>query len=450
MLVRNPYGTNLDVIVNDEYLEFKEFFSEDGGRAFPPFFPPNNKPGPPNFNNGPIPPKPPMPGPPSNPNNVPGPPPSYTPKQAPSSKSSNSNMLKVSPGSLSPCKYQYVYVWQTNGSSYWAWFTRIDRTTASGYRWNGYRWVYFGVDLNRIESFECYGRNPSRSIDNVVSNLQTQTLAPSMLQLEYPFISNMETEDIENTINAEIIDTLDDLLQNQVLVPEKVNFQKVLSAYEVPLDGYGLLSIVMSLSTLVEGEKTPRITFDSLTVDLNTGEKYDFEDLFNSKSNYKEEISRIAMDVSKKLNAKLVVPYQGITDSQKYYLTPEELVLYYQVDEYTPASQGLFRLPIPYKVITNYLSPKGPINKILNPSNVITEPPSTEVTPLPTPAEEGGTAMGPEYLGTYTGVVPEEEGGSAMSPEYMGTYTGVVPEDESYPPKGQQPVKNSSPKKPTK
>ena len=50
--------------------------------------------------------------------------------------------------------------------------------------------------------------------------------------------------------------------------------------------------------------------------------------------------------------------------------------------------------------------------------------------------------MGPEYLGTYTGIVPEEEGGSAMSPEYLGTYTGVVPEGESYPPKGQQPTTN--------
>ena len=150
----------------------------------------------------------------------------------------------------------------------------------------------------------------------------------------------------------------------------------------------------------------------------------------------------MAMDIAKKSNVKLVVPYQGITDGQKYYLTPEELVLYYQVDEYTPASQGLFRIPIPYNLITKYLSPESPINKILNPSNVIPEPPSA-VTPLPQSAEEGGTAMGPEYLGTYTGIVPEEEGGSAMSPEYLGTYTGVVPEGESYPPKGQQPTTNS-------
>lgn len=407
MLVRNPYSTNLDVIINDEYLNFKELFSEDNGRVFPPFFPPNNQPGPPNFNPGGPPPRPPKPSSPSNPNATPGPPPAYTPKQAPTQKDSNSTLFKVSPGSISPCKYQYVYVWQTNGTSYWAWFTRIDRSTASGYRWNGYRWIYFGVDLNKIESFECYGRKAYRNIDNVVANIETQTLAPTVFKLEYPFINNMENEDSENIINAEIIDTLDDLLQNQVLVPEKVNFQKVESAYEIPLDGYGLLSIVMSISTLVQGENKPRITFDSLTIDLNTGRVYDFQDLFNKKSDYQQDISSLAMEIAKRLNAKIVVPYEGITSGQKYYLTPEELVLYYQVDEYTPANQGLFRIPIPYNSIIKYLSTQSPIYNIIRPSNLINVPPTSNETPTPIPAEEGGTAMGPEYLGTYTGEVPK-------------------------------------------
>lgn len=391
MLVRNPYGTNLDVIINDEYLEFEELFSEDGGRVFPPFFPPNNQPGPPNFNPGPAPSKPPMPGPPSNPNASPGPPPSYTPKQAPAAKASDPTLFKVSPGSISPCKYQYVYVWQTNGSSYWAWFTRIDRTTASGYRWNGYRWIYFGVDLNKIESFECYGRKSDMNIDNVVSNIQNQTFSPAVFKLEYPFISNMESENLENNINGEIIDALDNLLQNQVFVPENTNFQKVQSSYEIPLDGYGLLSLVMSIGTLVEGEKLPRITFDSTTIDLNTGNVYDFQDLFNKRSNYQKDISKLAMDAAKKQNVKFVSPYEGITDGQKYYLTPEELVLYYQVDEYTPASQGLFRVPIPYSLITKYLSPKSPINKILNSS-------AKEDTNISSPVEEEGTTI-ETYIG---------------------------------------------------
>ena len=442
------FGVNLNRIAAFECFGrdiIEEDESEVDERVFPPSLPPGGPSGPPMHGTPPrppmheAPPRPPMHGAPPRPpmHGAPPRPPSFTPQQP------GINPL-VSPGSIAPCRFQLVYIWQTNGASYWAWLTRIDRTTASGFRWNGRRWVFFGVNLNRIAAFECLGRDIYRNVDNVVENIQTQTLAPSEFNIEYPFISNMQTEDIENIINMEIIDTLDTLLLNQVLVPEKINFEKIQGAYEIPLNAYGLLSIVMSLSTLVKGEQKPRITFDSLTVDLNTGEVYDFDDLFNSKSNYRVAISQLAMDIAKKLNVKLVVPYEGVTDTQKFYLTPDELVLYYQVDEFTPADQGLFRIPIPYKLLTNYLYPGSPINKILNPSNVIPVSPSTGATPVPPPAGEGGTTMGPEYLGTYTGLVPEEEGGTAMSPEYLGTYTGKVPETEGYPPKVQQPTTPSS------
>ncbi|MCT8975430.1 hypothetical protein N4T77_02350 [Clostridium sp. CX1] len=61
----------------------------------------------------------------------------------------------VSPGSIRRCRNRFVYIWLRNGNSFWAYLTRIDRTTASGYRWNGRRWVYFGVDLRRIDEFVC-------------------------------------------------------------------------------------------------------------------------------------------------------------------------------------------------------------------------------------------------------------------------------------------------------
>lgn len=62
----------------------------------------------------------------------------------------------VSPGSIRPCLYKFTYIWQRNGRSYWAYPTHIDRYSISGWRWFGYRWVYFGVDLRRIDSFICY------------------------------------------------------------------------------------------------------------------------------------------------------------------------------------------------------------------------------------------------------------------------------------------------------
>lgn len=62
----------------------------------------------------------------------------------------------VGPGSIRPCLFKFTYIWQTNGISYWAYITQVDRFSISGWRWRFGRWVYFGLDLRRIDSFVCY------------------------------------------------------------------------------------------------------------------------------------------------------------------------------------------------------------------------------------------------------------------------------------------------------
>lgn len=73
----------------------------------------------------------------------------FGPGGAPSAKA-------VSSGSLRPCLYKFTYIWQRNGRSYWAYITRIDARSVSGWRWLGWRWVFFGVDIRKIDSFVCY------------------------------------------------------------------------------------------------------------------------------------------------------------------------------------------------------------------------------------------------------------------------------------------------------
>ena len=62
----------------------------------------------------------------------------------------------VDPSSVKPCIRKFVYIWQKNDYSYWAYLTYIGPKSIAGWRWAGWRWVYFGLDLNRIDSFICY------------------------------------------------------------------------------------------------------------------------------------------------------------------------------------------------------------------------------------------------------------------------------------------------------
>lgn len=62
----------------------------------------------------------------------------------------------VSQNSIRFCVFKYTYIWEVNGRSYWAFLFNVNRNSVSGFRWTGRNWVYFGVDLKRIDSFVCY------------------------------------------------------------------------------------------------------------------------------------------------------------------------------------------------------------------------------------------------------------------------------------------------------
>lgn len=87
-----------------------------------------------------------MGGPPSSP------PPSYTPQLQQSSPS----LYAVDPGSIRGCLYRYTYIWLRNGRSFWFYPTYVGRTSVAGWRWRNWRWVYYGTDLDRVRSFQCY------------------------------------------------------------------------------------------------------------------------------------------------------------------------------------------------------------------------------------------------------------------------------------------------------
>lgn len=125
-------------------------YNESMYRQFPPRPPQGRPPFTGGFPQGPggFPPGPGGPqgfGPPS------GPPPSGVPLQTQSV-----GTLAVSPGTISPCRFRYVYIWLRNGRSFWAWLVFVDRRSVAGWRWTGRNWVYFGMDLRRIDNFVCF------------------------------------------------------------------------------------------------------------------------------------------------------------------------------------------------------------------------------------------------------------------------------------------------------
>lgn len=77
------------------------------------------------------------------------PPPSFTPA-APQFQT-----FAVDPGAIRGCLFRFTYIW-LNRDQFWFFPTFVGRNSVAGFRWRRNRWVYFGIDLNRIQSFQCF------------------------------------------------------------------------------------------------------------------------------------------------------------------------------------------------------------------------------------------------------------------------------------------------------
>ncbi|MDP4145166.1 MAG: hypothetical protein Q8936_11910 [Bacillota bacterium] len=81
------------------------------------------------------------------------PPPNFTPQL---SDVPEASLMAVDPGAIAPCVNRFSYIWLKNGQSFWAYLVYVGKTSASGWRYRGGKWVYFGVDLKEINNFICY------------------------------------------------------------------------------------------------------------------------------------------------------------------------------------------------------------------------------------------------------------------------------------------------------
>ncbi|MBM7599662.1 hypothetical protein JOC34_002030 [Virgibacillus halotolerans] len=77
------------------------------------------------------------------------PPPSFTPAQP------QFQTFAVDPGAIRGCLFRFTYIWLRR-DAFWFFPTFVGRNSVAGFRWSRNRWTYFGIDLDRIQSFQCF------------------------------------------------------------------------------------------------------------------------------------------------------------------------------------------------------------------------------------------------------------------------------------------------------
>jgi len=243
------------------------------------------------------------------------PPPNYTPNknasgvQSLNQSNSGPTTKAVSQNSIRFCLYKYTYIWEVNGRNYWAFLLNVDRVSVSGFRWLGRRWVYFGVDLRRIDSFVCNNRSTLLEDCNNCRNLSQGDISLLSSKKEYSLYGarDVYTQTLASVVIPEIkedfltrpIDYVDNnSWRNEIPCIEAKNIRYKISlevtypstydkalknkindlANEASNDAYKILSSTRN----IDGYSNPLETFN-LSVSLIPEAFNTFSESFNSK-----------------------------------------------------------------------------------------------------------------------------------------------------------------------
>ncbi|MDF2891203.1 MAG: repeat protein [Clostridia bacterium] len=178
------------------------------------------------------------------------------------------------------------------------------------------------------------------------------------LIIEYPYVLDMSNHELQNKINQLIKD------QSGTDYKGRPN-ETFRQDYDVMLNKNGILSILNQSDMYMEGAAHGLSMRSAINIDMLDGKLYALSDLFKANADYKSKLNTI---IKKKLaddNIPLLREFEGIGDKQEYYLTDKELVVYYQLYDYTPYAYGFLEFYIPYEDIANIIEKKGPIGRML-------------------------------------------------------------------------------------
>lgn len=177
------------------------------------------------------------------------------------------------------------------------------------------------------------------------------------LMIKYPQVIDMKDKVLQNKINQI-------LMQQSGTDYKGQQGETFRQDYDVLLNKSGIMSIVNSSFMYMQGAAHGMAMRNAINIDMTTGRLYDLQDLFKLGADYKSKLNDIIKNQIAEDNPPLLREFQGINENQEYYLTEKELVIFYQLYDYTPYAYGFLEFYIPYESINNIIDKKGPLGRI--------------------------------------------------------------------------------------
>jgi phage-related protein len=197
----------------------------------------------------------------------------------------------------------------------------------------------------------------------ITANIVERRIHNSKVNVVFPSVFGLPSESVQKEIN-----TLIESLVKAMMIAQgsnNSNLAEMVGSFTIELNKKSLLSIRFENFAIMKMAANGSTLLEALTVDLETGEVYDLNDLFVKNRPYRIKLNRLIEAQIQQRDIPLISPFPGVTDNQDFYLTETKLVIFFQYLEFTPHVVGPPEFPIPYSQLTGLINPQGPIGRLI-------------------------------------------------------------------------------------
>lgn len=207
--------------------------------------------------------------------------------------------------------------------------------------------------------------------DNI--NIKTKSMKESNMYLNVdiniPVIEGIANKDVEKQMNFNLENRAIEFLRDVKLLQKEYKQQsekygEVIHAFEaksefkICYNKNNILSIPIIYYQYTGGAHGI-CTQKTFNFDINIGKEIKIRDLFKKDFNYKKIINdKIAEGINKDENSFFKESFKGMDDNIDFYLTQNELVVYFQLYEIAPYAFGMPEFKIPYSLLEKGLKYK--------------------------------------------------------------------------------------------
>lgn len=201
------------------------------------------------------------------------------------------------------------------------------------------------------------------SAQNLTATILEKKIIKPNMRVVYPMITGLNSEVIQSRINEQIAGLVFSMMLAQGSQDaEPVNIE---GTYTTELNEKSLLSIRFENFAIREKAANGTTLLKAVTFDLNTGEFYQFYDLFSQERPYRIIINNMLEAQIKQKELPTFGAFPGVKDNQPFYLMPTSVVIIFPELLFTPHVIGPPEFKLPFKQIQGLINTAGPIARLI-------------------------------------------------------------------------------------